>query len=179
VAQYLDWNLDTTINSPLSEHFLIAHAYPLKYRLYLTTPPLSHTCTVFSMAASLEPFPLFIDSAPPEAANYFSSTMTSSLHLLASSSPLPSSRTRKPRVSVPAKLSNYVRLRYYQYEVTFGLYMMTPGERVLLNCVFLTVLSGILCALYFALGPLLTRTACRLVYYITGSFTPAGELCTQ
>lgn len=94
-------------------------------------------------------------------------------------SPSPAPRMRKPRVSVPTKLSNYIRVRYYQYEVTFGLYMLTPSEKVVLNTIILTILSAILYALYWGLEPFITQLVCRVVYYIMGSVVDTGELCAQ
>ena len=125
---------------------------------------------------ALEPFPLFIDSAPPNSANYFSSPMAmAAIQLLASSS---SSHLHKPRVSMPAKVSNYLRLRYYQYEVTFGLYMMTPGEKLVFNTIILSALAALLYALSWGLRPFIINSLCRIIYYITGSFSTAPELCT-
>ncbi|KIW99971.1 uncharacterized protein Z518_10899 [Rhinocladiella mackenziei CBS 650.93] len=126
---------------------------------------------------SLEPFPLFVDSAPPNSANYFSSPMAmAAIQLLASSS---SSHIRKPRVSMPVKVSNYLRLRYYQYEVTFGLYVMTRAEKFVFNTIILTIFAALLYALFWGFQPFIINTLCRMIYYITGSFSSAPELCTQ
>jgi hypothetical protein len=129
-----------------------------------------------SMATGLEPFPLFIDSASPESAHYFSSSkMSASLDMLSSSK----STYRRPRISVPSKVSNYIRLRYYQYEVTFGLYIMSPTEKLILNSILFVVLSTLLYGLWFGLEVFIVRWICRLVYYIAGSVGPAGEFCLQ
>ena len=125
---------------------------------------------------TLEPFPLFIDSAPPNSANYFSSPMAmAAIQLLASSS---SSHIRKPRVSMPTKVSNYLRLRHYQYEVTFGLYIMTPGEKLIFNAIILATLATLLYALFWGFQPFIVNALCRIIYYITGSFLTAPELCS-
>jgi sensor histidine kinase YesM len=127
------------------------------------------------MTVVLEPFPMFVDYAPPEHVNYFSnSKMSYSIHMLS-----PSNRPRKPRISVPTKLSNYLRLRYHQYEVTFGLYMMTPAEKLVLNTIILVILSALFYALYLGLEPFVVRTICRLIYYNTGSYKTAAEFCNQ
>jgi hypothetical protein len=130
---------------------------------------------------SLEPFPLFIDSAPPNSANYFSSPMAmAAIQLLASSSD-PYSHDpclRKSRVSVPAKVSNYFRLRYYQYEVTFGLYVMTPAEKLVFNSIILFALCALLYALFYGLEPFVVNSVCRLLYYVTGSTSSAAQLCS-
>ncbi|EXJ74922.1 uncharacterized protein A1O5_01618 [Cladophialophora psammophila CBS 110553] len=130
---------------------------------------------------SLEPFPLFIDSAPPNSANYFSSPMAmAAIQLLAASSSPSShdSSLRKPLISMPGKLSNYLRLRYYQYEVTFGLYVMTPTEKLVFNSVILIAFTGLLYALFWEFQPFIVNTLCRLIYYITGSISSAPRLCS-
>jgi hypothetical protein len=126
---------------------------------------------------SLEPFPLFIDDAPPNSANYFSSPMAmAALQILASSS---SPHFRKPRVSVSAKVSNYLRLRYYQYEVTFGVYVMTPGEKLVFNSIICVALTALLYALFWGFEPFVINTLCKLIYYATGSVSSAPQVCSQ
>ena len=127
------------------------------------------------MSSGVEPFPLFIESSPPEFANYFSHIDTSMQTLSRLSDP----RRRKPRVSVSTKLSNYVRLRYYQYEVTFGLYMLNGTEKLALNTIFLVVASALLYGLYWGLQPFVVRLVCSIVYHITGSLATSSDLCTQ
>ncbi|KIW64113.1 hypothetical protein PV04_09069 [Phialophora macrospora] len=130
---------------------------------------------------SLEPFPLFIDSAPPNSANYFSSPMAmATIQLLATSSD-PYSHDpylRKPRVSMAAKVSNYLRLRYYQYEVTFGLYVMTPAEKVVFNSIILFAFCALIYALFYEFQPFIVNSVCRLLYYVTGSLSSAPRLCS-
>ena len=142
--------------------------------LYQHLATMSATATATTSA--LEPFPLFIDSAPHDAANYFSniSSKMSSLQMLSSSPTPPASRRR---VSVTAKLSNLLRLRYYQYEVTFGLYMLTPGEKMLLNTIILSIFAALLYAFSWGVQPFLVNTICKILYYVLGSAARAGELC--
>ncbi|EXJ84652.1 hypothetical protein A1O3_05322 [Capronia epimyces CBS 606.96] len=126
--------------------------------------------------SSLEPFPLFIDSAPPNSANYFSSPMAmAAVQLLASSS---SSHLRKPRISMPAKVSNYLRLRYYQYEVTFGVYVMTPTEKFIFNTMVIVAFIALLYALFWGVEPFVVNTLCRVKYYATGSLSNTHQLCS-
>lgn len=134
------------------------------------------SATATATTTALEPFPLFIDSAPHDAANYFSniSSKMSSLQILSSSPTPPPSRRR---VSVTAKLSNLLRLRYYQYEVTFGLYILTPGEKMLLNTIILSIFAALLYAFSWGVQPFLVNTICQVLYYVLGSAAPAGELC--
>lgn len=130
---------------------------------------------------SVEPFPLFIDSAPPNSANYFSSPMAmAAVQLLAlSSSSDPSyTGTRIPRVVLPVKLSKYIQQRYYQYEVTFGLYMMSPVEKRVFNGIIFALLVALVYALSWGLQGLLIDGLCKLIYHLTGSLSTAPGACT-
>jgi hypothetical protein len=135
------------------------------------------------LSPELEPFPLFVDLAPPNSANYFSSPMAmAAIQLLAtatgnskSQSTLPKGR---PRVSVSAKVSNYLRLRYYQYEVTFGLYMLTAKEKWLFNTILAIILGAVICAAVWGLQGFVVNSVCRLVYYLTGFVATEGRLCS-
>lgn len=51
------------------------------------------------------------------------------------------SRTRRD-VSLFARFINYLQLMYYQYEVTFSAYVLTPGEKTLLNSIALSYLES-------------------------------------
>jgi hypothetical protein len=99
------------------------------------------------------------------------------VQLLASSSS--SHIQRKPRISVPVKLSNYLRLRYYQYEVTFGVYVMTPTEKLVFNTIVLTIFTALFYALFWGFQPFVVNTICRLIYYLTGSYSAAPQICSD
>jgi len=124
----------------------------------------------------LEPFPLFVDSAGPSQPNYFSSKIRA-LGLLSSGSSTAS--TIRHRMAVPSKISNYLRLRYYQYEVTFGLYMLTPGEKFVLNTIVFGILALLSYGILFGLQPFIVRVICQLVWYITGTNQGLEEVCTR
>lgn len=79
---------------------------------------------------------------------------------------------------MPTKLSNYLRLRYYQYEVTFGLYVMEPTEKLIFNLVILLVFAALFSGLYFGLRPFIVNSICKLVYYVTGSISNAAHICS-
>ncbi|RVX66867.1 hypothetical protein B0A52_09597 [Exophiala mesophila] len=129
--------------------------------------------------SSVEPFPLFIDSAPPNSANYFSSPIAmAAIQLLAAKSPHPPNRSRLS-ISIPPRITNYVRLRYYQYEVTFGLYMLTPREKLIFNTMLLSILTAILYTLCWGLQDFLVSCLCKLIYYVYGSLSNAPEICSQ
>ena len=121
---------------------------------------------------SLEPFPMFIDSSPLPSPKIVLNMNGFQLYN-------PPAHSNRPRISMPAKLSNYLQVRYYQYEVTFGLYMMTPAEKYILNTILFTILAGILYGLFIGLKPFIVDSVCKIIYYITGSNTSAPEYCVQ
>jgi hypothetical protein len=123
---------------------------------------------------SLEPFPLFIDSDSSPLPSPKIRLDMNGFQLYT-----PPARSRRPRISMPAKLSNYLQVRYYQYEVTFGLYMMTSTEKAILNTILFIILTGILYGLYIGLEPFVVETVCKMVYYITGSLASAPVLCLR
>lgn len=61
-----------------------------------------------------------------------------------------------------------VRLGYYRYQVTFGVYVMTPGERFVANAFVLVSLSLLIWALLLYFPQLLFRKIGRLVWLLTG-----------
>jgi hypothetical protein len=123
---------------------------------------------------SLEPFPLFVDS---ESSPLPSPKILFGVNGFQLYTPPP--KSKRPRISVPAKLSNYLQVRYYQYEVTFGLYMMTLAEKFILNAILVTILAGILYGFYIGLEPFVVDCVCKIVYYITGSLANAPMLCLR
>ncbi|KAJ5295631.1 hypothetical protein PENANT_c001G00476 [Penicillium antarcticum] len=60
-----------------------------------------------------------------------------------------------------------VRLEYYRYEVTFGLYVMTPGEKLVANTSVLIVLSLLACALVYFPSLLYTKLS-SVLWLLTG-----------
>jgi len=72
-----------------------------------------------------------------------------------------------------------VHLRYYQYEVTFGLYMMSPAEKAVLHTIAFSILGFLLYALYIWLGPFVILSVCKFIYYLTGSNMRTPEPCHQ
>ncbi|RMZ76485.1 hypothetical protein DV738_g4946, partial [Chaetothyriales sp. CBS 135597] len=135
------------------------------------------------MTVAIEPFPVFVDNASTDTASHSHhfgagkmSKISSSLQML---SPSAMSKYSHARNSITSKVTSYLQQRYYQYEITFGLYVMTPNEKFVLNSIVVAMTSAILYALYCGLEPFMVRSICRLVYYITGSFESATELCAQ
>ena len=60
-----------------------------------------------------------------------------------------------------------VRLEYYRYEVTFGLYVLTPGEKLVANTFVFIVVGLLLWALLY-FPTLLYNKAGSLVWLLTG-----------
>ncbi|KAI2789533.1 hypothetical protein POX_d05026 [Penicillium oxalicum] len=61
-----------------------------------------------------------------------------------------------------------VRLEYYRYEVTFGIYVMTTSEKVIANTFVLVVLSLLFWAFLIYFPPLLFHKVSRLAWLLTG-----------
>jgi hypothetical protein len=57
-----------------------------------------------------------------------------------------------------------LRLWYYQYEVTFSPYVMTAGEKLVLNSIVLMFLSLFAIGVYTCLTSLVMRAAMRLFW---------------
>lgn len=123
----------------------------------------------------LEPFPLFVDSKGPSNPYYFSSDMTI-FHMLNAKSPSPSSSLS---IRLPSSVTNYLRLKYYQYEVTYGLYVMTFEEKVIINTIVVCVLSALMYGLFFGLQPFILRSLCQIVWYTNGSLDGVEDICTR
>jgi hypothetical protein len=62
---------------------------------------------------------------------------------------------------------DFVCLEYYRYEVTFGLYVMTPGEKLVANAFVLVVLSLLGWALVYFPSLLYTKLF-SLLWLLTG-----------
>lgn len=73
-----------------------------------------------------------------------------------------------PRRNAIQRFIDRVRLEYYRYEVTFGLYVMTPGEKLVANTFVFVVLSLLFWALLLYFPTLLYQKLSRLVWLLTG-----------
>ncbi|KAL4793437.1 hypothetical protein BDV19DRAFT_216422 [Aspergillus venezuelensis] len=67
-----------------------------------------------------------------------------------------------------AAFVRWVRLKIYQYEVTFAVYMLTPTEKFIFNSIILTLLSMILTAIYVYLPDHIRTIYGHLYYYWAG-----------
>lgn len=85
-----------------------------------------------------------------------------------SSTPNAQTLKRKSRPNALQRLVDRVQLEYYRYEVTFGLYVMTPGEKCVANTFVLVVVTLLLWALLLYFPSLLWNKFSRLVWLLTG-----------
>ncbi|OJJ52677.1 hypothetical protein ASPSYDRAFT_164288 [Aspergillus sydowii CBS 593.65] len=69
---------------------------------------------------------------------------------------------------IAAAFVRWIRLKIYQYEVTFAVYMLTPTEKFIFNSIILTLLSMILTAIYVYLPDHLRTIYGHLYYYWVG-----------
>lgn len=99
-----------------------------------------------------------VPAAMDELVSKYSSTMNTST--------LTSSRNQ--RRNPIQRFIGRVCLEYYHYEVTFGLYVMTPGEKLVANTFVIVVMTLLLWALFFYLPSLLYHKLDRLVWLLTG-----------
>lgn len=69
-----------------------------------------------------------------------------------------------------------IRLLYYRYEVTFGVYVMTPGEKFVANTFVLVFLSLLIWASFLYFPQLLFRKIGRMTWLLTGHSEDATVL---
>lgn len=79
-----------------------------------------------------------------------------------------SNSLRKKNRNPVQRIVDRVRLEYYRYEVTFGLYVMTPSEKCVANTFVLVFLSLLLWALLLYFPPLLFHKLTRAIWLVTG-----------
>jgi len=69
---------------------------------------------------------------------------------------------------VLTSLVRWVRLKIYQYEVTFAIYMLTPTEKFIFNSLLLTLITMIATGIYIYLPDHLRAIYGHLYYYWVG-----------
>ncbi|KAL3478682.1 hypothetical protein BJX99DRAFT_256330 [Aspergillus californicus] len=74
----------------------------------------------------------------------------------------------KSRRNVFRRATDRVRLEYYRYEVTFGLYVMTPAEKLIANSFVMVVLGLLFWASLVYFPALLYQKLSRLIWLLTG-----------
>ncbi|EKV12230.1 Small subunit of serine palmitoyltransferase-like [Penicillium digitatum] len=71
-------------------------------------------------------------------------------------------------VWVVSSILRWMRLKVYQYEVTFSLYMLTPIEKLIFNTLLLGLVTMIAMGTYIYLPDHLRAIYGRLYYYWAG-----------
>ncbi|KAL1849717.1 hypothetical protein Plec18167_005294 [Paecilomyces lecythidis] len=104
-----------------------------------------------------------------ELISKYSSTMSASTSC--PSVAYPSVNTRR---NVVQRMLDRARVQYYRYEVTFGLYVMTPGEKFVANTFVLVFLSLLVWALLLYFPTLLYQKLSRLIWLLTGHDEDVG-----
>ncbi|KAJ5166017.1 hypothetical protein N7492_006313 [Penicillium capsulatum] len=99
-------------------------------------------------------------STVDELLSKYSSTMSSTANA--------PTAMRHSRRNPLQRLVDRVRLEYYRYEVTFGLYVMTPSEKCVANSFVLVVLTLLLWALLLYFPSLLWDKLSRVSWLLTG-----------
>jgi hypothetical protein len=75
----------------------------------------------------------------------------------------------RAHASYLAQFLSWLRLKNYQYEVTFSLYMLTPTERVVFNVILLTLISMLITAASLYLPDHVAVIYRRISYYVSGT----------
>ena len=101
-------------------------------------------------------------AAMDELISKYSSPMSTSTSTTATTS------NSHHRRNILLRMFDRVRLEYYRYEVTFGLYVMTPLEKLAANTFVMVVLSLLCWALLLYFPSLLYQKLSRLVWLLTG-----------
>lgn len=102
-------------------------------------------------------------SHAPAAVDELISKYSSSINTTSSSTAL-RNQSRNPF----QRFVDRVRLEYYRYEVTFGLYVMTPSEKLVANTFVIVVMTLLLWALLLYFPQLLYQKLSRLMWLLTG-----------
>ncbi|KAK7888222.1 hypothetical protein LTR67_009099 [Exophiala xenobiotica] len=79
-----------------------------------------------------------------------------------------SKATRENRTSPMSSFVRWLRLKKYQYEVTFSLYMLTPTERFIFNFILFMLISLLVTAAYYYLPNHILIIYNRVWYYLQG-----------
>ena len=61
-----------------------------------------------------------------------------------------------------------VKLAYYRYELTYGLYILNTREKAVLNTLVLVFLALFVAAIFIYLPPAVMRATRRLSFYVWG-----------
>ncbi|KAJ9200296.1 hypothetical protein DTO164E3_3003 [Paecilomyces variotii] len=119
--------------------------------------------------------PPHISSHSPQIVDELISKYSSTMSASTSSSPVACSSANTRR-NVLQRVLDRVRVQYYRYEVTFGLYVMTPGEKFVANTFVLVFLSLLVWALLLYFPAMLYQKLSRLIWLLTGHDDDMGAV---
>ncbi|EEA26911.1 hypothetical protein TMatcc_004807 [Talaromyces marneffei ATCC 18224] len=80
-----------------------------------------------------------------------------------------------PSPGVFTSFLRWLRLKNYQYEVTFALYMLTPTEKFIFNFIVLTIVSLFCTAAYVYLPDHVAQIYGHVHYYFTADVSMIKE----
>ncbi|KAH8763848.1 hypothetical protein BGZ57DRAFT_931088 [Hyaloscypha finlandica] len=83
--------------------------------------------------------------------------------------PSTASPPMRRKQSVLSTLLGKIELMYYQYEVAFSPYVLTPGEKFVLNTIVVVLLTLLFVGMATYLPKLVARAAVRLVRFYAGA----------
>lgn len=82
----------------------------------------------------------------------------------------PAAFPRRPKQdNLVSQLQYQASVLYYKYELNTGQYVMSPGEKLAYNLIFLSIAILLFSAFYYYLPRTITIGAQRMAYYATGS----------
>ena len=99
---------------------------------------------------------------------YSSPNSSGGVTAVTTSSDSPVRPYEKQTPSVLQRFVDRVRLEYYRYEVTYGVYTLTPWEKAVANAFVIIFLSLLLWTTLVYFPPLLYRKLSRLIWLLTG-----------
>ncbi|KAL1999191.1 hypothetical protein VTN02DRAFT_4903 [Thermoascus thermophilus] len=71
-------------------------------------------------------------------------------------------------LSIMAAIVRWLRLKVYQYEVTFAIYMLTPTEKFIFNSLLISLVTLLVTAAYVYLPDHVMAIGSRAYYYWAG-----------
>jgi hypothetical protein len=145
---------------PPGENAFTSHASPIEIKSFSFSPIHSVRVCVLYIASSV---PADFTTSHSVINQYFALKMTFRVQY--------SFQTvqRRSKHSVLSSIVGQLRLMYYQYEVTFSPYVMTSGEKFIMNCIVVALFSLLVLTFYSYLLPFLARASSMLFWLNTES----------
>lgn len=80
-----------------------------------------------------------------------------------------SSSIPREKASLQARFVRQLQLMYYRYEVTFSAYVLTRGEKLVLNSIVVLFLSLVSFGIISFLAPFVAAASLRLIWLYKGT----------